>query len=870
MALMGSASTSDMTPLPPSGLFSRDQWATAGAYDEIYDATGAPRPHWKAFLDGISRIGPEEFANRWDEARRQIEDNGVTYNVYGDQRGTSRPWQLDPLPLMIAPDEWARLEAGLVQRARLLDLILHDLYGEQRLLRENLLPPEIVFANPSFLRPCFGMDMPGGRWLHIYASDLARSPDGNWWVLADRTQSPSGAGYAVENRIIISRVFQDIFRDSRVHRLAGYFKSFRESLQALAPLHRDAPRIVLLTPGPFNETYFEHSYLARYLGFTLVEGADLTVRDNMVFLKTLEGLQPVDVILRRLDDTFCDPLELRGDSLLGVPGLVQAAQAGNVAIANALGTGLVETPAIMPFLPGLARRLLGEELKLSSASTWWCGQEDARRYVLDHMRELVIKPAFHQDDRVPIFGDDLTDEGRSRLAAAIRARPWEYVAQERINLSAAPVWSGGRLEARHLALRSHLVGTPDAGYAVMPGGLTRVTASWETLVVSMRQGGGSKDTWVLSNEPVSPVSLLPAPGEAIALRRAGRDLPSRVADNLFWLGRYADRAEAVTRLLRATLARLTDESGQEFRPELPALVGAMRGLLEGSAPVPFPLPAEGAAGAIEAFLSRSVFGNGGPTSLRGVLDALRHGAWTVRDRISVDAWRILNRLDQDLRPPQQGDEAPWSEILMFLNEMIVHLAAFSGMAMDSMTRSHGWLFLDMGRRLERASATAGLLRCALVTAMDSEELILNGVLEVADSSMTYRSRYMNVLQAVPVLDLLLVDESNPRSMAFQLAALVDHVDRLPRDEHQSVRSAEQRLALEIQTRLRLADVYALAQVGRGARRHKLEAFLKEIGDSLLALSDALTQAYFSHSRPTRQLTQRRVERLTTYASPDSL
>lgn len=868
---MGTAPTSQSDSSSP-GLPAVD-WKTDGAYDELYESAGTLRPHWRPLLDGIGRIGVAEFTDRWDEARRQLEDNGVTYNVYGDQRGTSRPWQLDPLPMLIPAAEWSRIEEGLSQRARLLELILQDLYGEQRLLKDNVLPPEIVFANPSFLRPCFGIDLPGRRWLQLYSCDLGRSPDGSWWVVADRTQSPSGSGYALENRIVISRAFQDIFRDCRVHRLASYFKTLRESLQALAPAHRDTPRVVLLTPGPFNETYFEHSYLARYLGFTLVEGADLTVRDNAVYLKTLEGLQPVDVILRRLDDTFCDPLELRGDSLLGVPGLVQAAQAGKVAIANALGTGLVETPALKPFLPALCQHLLGESLKLPSVATWWCGQEEALRYVLDHLGELVIKPAFPQAERGPVFGDRLSAAALAELADAIRARPFNYVAQESINLSAAPVWANGRLEPRHFAFRSHLVGTGADDYSVMPGGLTRVTASWDTLVVSMREGGGSKDTWILSETPVAPVSLLPPPGEALTLRRAGRDLPSRIADNLFWLGRYTARAEEVTRLLRGTLIRLTDETGQELRSELPVLVGAIRGLLDGTAPSPFAVPADKPE-ALETYVSHAIFDADGPTSLKGLLDALRQGAWTVRDRISVDSWRILNRLDHDLAPPRPGDEAPWGEVLIFLNEMIVHLAAFSGMAMESMTRAHGWRFLEMGRRLERASATASLLRCALVTVHDPEDPILSGVLEVADSSMTYRSRYMNVLQAVPLLDLLLVDESNPRSVAFQLALLSEHVDHLPRDEQQSARSTEQRLALDLLTRLRLADMTTLAQAGRPGSRHirraKLDVFLRDISEGLLALSDAVTQNYFSHSRPARQLTQRRIETLTTYASPDSL
>lgn len=865
---MGAAPTSQSGSGP---FFSREEWSTDGAFDELLDASGSPRAHWAPLFDGLARIGPAEFTERWDEARGQLRDNGVTYNVYGDQRGTTRPWQLDPLPMLISAAEWRVLEEGLTQRAQLLNLILQDIYGPQRLLKDNLLPPEIVFANPGFLRPCHGMELPENRWLHLYACDLARSPDGDWWIVADRTQAPSGSGYALENRIVISRAFQNVFRDGQVRRLAGYFKALRQSLQALAPHHRESPRIVLLTPGPFNETYFEHSYLARYLGFTLVEGADLTVRENKVYLKTLEGLQPVDVILRRLDDTFCDPLELRGDSLLGIPGLVQAALAGNVRIANALGTGLVETPALKPFLGPLARHLLGEELKLPSVATWWCGQPEGLKHVLDHFDELVIKPAFPQGDRGTIFADRLPAGGRASLIAAIQARPFDYVAQERVNLSAAPVWVNGRIEARHLTFRSHLVAAEDGGYSVLPGGLTRVTSSWDTLVVSMREGGGSKDTWILSDEPVPPISLLPPPGEALALRRAGRDLPSRVADNLFWLGRYTSRAEEVTRLLRAILLKVTGESDPEARPELPLLIDSLRAILEGT------IPPASAAGSptpdeLEAYVFAAYFEHEGPSGLRGILDAVRHGAWTVRDRISVDSWRILNRLDQDLPLPEPGEETPWTEMLSFLDTMIVHLAAFSGIAMESMTRAHGWRFLEMGRRLERAGATATLLRCALMRAAEPEDPVLSAVLEVADSAMTYRSRYMNNLQFKPVLDLLLIDETNPRSVAFQLASLVDHVEHLPRDEQMSSRSAEQRLVLDLQTRVRLADVDVLGQISRGDRRNKLDLFLKELSEGFIALSDAVTQAYFSHSRPARQLnqTQNRVERLTTYASPDSL
>ena len=332
---------------------------TAGFYDEMSAAPGVLRPHWDEFIHSLSALGDQELARRWQTARQRIRENGVTYNVYGDPLGMDRPWNLDAIPLMIPRSEWSLIEAGLIQRARLLNLILADLYGPQRLLHEGLIPPALVFANPGFWRPCHGVSVSGNTYLHLLAVDLARGPDGDWWVISDRTQAPSGAGYSLENRIVMAETFPDLFREFHVKRLASFFRSFRDTLLRLSPVTRDNPRVVLLTPGPFNETYFEHSYLARYLGFTLVQGGDLTVRDNRVFLKTLEGLKQVDVILRRLDDSFCDPIELRSDSFLGVAGLVEAVRAGNVTVANALGSGLIETSAFMPFFPGLSRQLLG-------------------------------------------------------------------------------------------------------------------------------------------------------------------------------------------------------------------------------------------------------------------------------------------------------------------------------------------------------------------------------------------------------------------------------------------------------------------------------------------------------------------------------
>jgi uncharacterized circularly permuted ATP-grasp superfamily protein/uncharacterized alpha-E superfamily protein len=823
----------------------------AGVHDEMLAAPDVPRPHWASFVRSLGGLGPQEVARRWEQARRLIHDNGVTYNVYGDPQGMDRPWELDALPLLIGADEWREIEAALAQRALLLNLVLADLYGPQRLLRDDLLPPELVFAHPGFLRPCHGIAVPDACWLHCYAVDLARSADGRWWALADRTQAPSGAGYALENRIVLSRTLPELFRECRVQRLAGFFSALRDTLRAQAPRRRENPRIVLLTPGAYNETYFEHAYLSRYLGYTLVEGADLTVRDRAVFLKTLGGLEPVDVILRRLDDDFCDPLSLRGDSSLGVPGLLQAVRAGSVTVANALGSGLVESSALMAFLPSLCRHLLGEELALPSVATWWCGHETELEYVVEHLDELVIKPAYPAAGMEPVFGAGLTTAARAALIARIRREPHAFVAQEQVALSTAPVWSGDRVQPRHVVLRSYLVAS-DGAYHAMPGGLTRVATSRDSLVVSMQRGGGSKDTWVLSEGPVSPLTLLRPTDQPVELSRGGAELPSRVADNLFWLGRYVERAEGTARLLRSVLTRLADESGAGNAPDLTLLVTALAEYGRVDAGFAVKETVEGPVVSERALLTFAL-AETPPLTLRATLASAQRLGSIVRDQISLDTWRIVNQLDRTLpRLPASG-RLPVGVALDALNRLILSLAAFSGLGVENMTRGQGWRFADMGRRLERAAYVVSLLRTPLARVRATEGPLLETLLEIMDVGITYRRRYLGTLQVAPVVDLLLVDETSPRSLAFQLAALDAHVAQLPRDESLAARSPEARLAMGSLARVRLADVETICTPDATGARAGLVELLGALGRDLPALSDAITRSYLSHAQPSQQL-----------------
>jgi uncharacterized circularly permuted ATP-grasp superfamily protein/uncharacterized alpha-E superfamily protein len=818
------------------------------AFDEAFDSSGVPRPHQVELWKGLGLLGSSEIAKRWEQGRRVIRENGVTYNVYGDPRGMDRPWVLDPIPHVIGSDEWQALATRVAQRARLLNAIIADVYGPGSLLEEGLLPPELVLGNPGFLRPLHGFEPAGGAFVHLYASDLARARDGTFWVLGDRAQAPSGAGYALENRLVVSRLLPQLFRDCRVERLAPFFSALRDSLAQLAPRGREDPRVVLLTPGPYNGTYFEHAYLARYLGYTLVEGADLTVRDRAVYLKTLGGLERVDVILRRTDDAFCDPLSLRGDSSLGVAGLVRAVRRGSVVVANALGSGLVEAPALLAFLPGLCRRLLGEELALPSVATWWCGEPPALSYVLDHLSELVIKPAVPGAIAIdPVFGGALDDDERKNLAERIRARPTAFVGQEQVALSTAPIWAGDEVEPRHVALRVFAARAGD-DYTVMPGALTRVSNSRDSLVVSMQRGGGSKDTWVLAAGLPSSLSLLRAKDGRVEIVRSGSDLPSRTADNLFWLGRYMERAEGAARLLRSVIVRLTDDAASGRTQELDVLLRALEASVELA-----PGTLGGGPGAVrlERRLFELLVSPEPARTLRATIDSAFRAGSIARERLSADTWRVLDHVHELVLDFELYQRLEPQEALESLNRLVLGCSAFSGLAMENMTHGPGWRFADIGRRIERAFHVVRLVRSTLVDATDPRAF--EAILEVADSSITYRSRYRGLVAFEPVLDLVLTDETNPRSIAFQLARLDEHLQLLPRAEREASLSPVARTALRTLASVRLADLPLLARPAESRRREKLDELLASLEEGLPMLADQLTASYLAHAEPSVSL-----------------
>jgi uncharacterized circularly permuted ATP-grasp superfamily protein/uncharacterized alpha-E superfamily protein len=798
-----------------------------GTFDEMMDRDGRVRAHWQPLLTLLAALGEKEIHRRFAAADRHLRDSGVFYRVYEDPSGAERPWPLSHLPLLIEPAQWQTLKAGLVQRAELLEAVLADAYGSAALVRGGRLPAAVIAGNPEFLRPLVGVAPPGGAHLRFYAVDVGRSPGGDWWVLNDRTQAPSGSGFALENRLALSRALPDVYRSLKVERLAPFFQAFQAELTSLN--RRDDSRVCVLTPGPLNETYFEHAYLARYLGFLLVEGEDLTVREDGVFIRTVSGLKRAEVLLRRLDADFADPLELNARSRLGVPGLVQAVRDGTVVIANALGSGVVEARAMLSFLPALAPALLDRELALPNVATWWLGQKAARDHVVARLDDMVIASAFLGElpghgERREVLGAALDAAERARILDQIAHRGIDFVAKEAVKLSTTPVWRNGRLEPRPFTLRLFLARVSD-GWRVMPGGFVRVANDADARAVTLQRGGSTGDAWVLSDKPVVETTLLPAP-DRITITRATGPLPSRAAANLFWVARYVERAEATLRLVRALVNRVTDsdEATTTVVERICSLLGAWEA-------VPTDLPNVKPVLVAAAALQRGDL----PGALPHLVGAAQSAASVIRDRFSPDAWRALTDLVELIDAPI--DPVPSeAAILERINGALRIVASFSGLAQENMSQLAGWRYLELGRRIERAIAACRFVRqFAFEVELDS---VLDVLLELADSQITYRLRYVMVAARAPVIDLVVLDPNNPRSVAYQLARIELHLAALPKRSDDSRLSPPEQIATALATQIRTAEAAALD-----------EATFVAAEASLMKLADVIAATYFTtHER----------------------
>lgn len=729
-----------------------------GIYDELIDPAGTVRAHWRPLLAAFAELGPDGLQHRFAAADQQLASSGAFYRVYDDAGGVDRAYPLSHVPLVISADDWAVISAGLKQRADLIEAILSDVYGKGELVDSGLIPGSLVSGSPEYLRPLHGVQPRLGRHLTFYAADIGRDALGNWWVLRDRTQAPSGSGYALENRISLASGLGEIYDRYGVERLASYFTTVRSVLST----HCDAgdAGVCLLTPGPLNETYFEHVYLARYLGFRLIEGQDLTVLNDRVYLRTVQGLKPVNVIVRRIDADFADPIELATRSQLGVAGLVAALRAGNVALANSLGSGLIEGAAFLSFLPALARQVLGDRLTMPNVATWWCGQPAERGLVLSNLDELTVASAFSQGSGLPaesaVLNTSLDGEELARLRRDIELRGVDYVGLERVRLSTTPVWTGTRLEPRPFVLRVFLAATEE-GWAVMPGGLALVGDHANQTILTMQRGAKAADVWVLAapGAKSDTASLLPD-ADTLEIRRASGALPSRAADNLYWFGRYLERAEMTLRVVRAlSSGHIEAETGGG------PVAGALSDLL-------FNWGAAGSFSDTASVVRSALTDTFMPFSVARLLNSAQAVGSIIRNRFPQEGWRALVDAQATLAKLDGGGAAAGSVV----PEVLRDLAAITGVELDGMNRLSGWRFLKLGNRIERAILVCRLVRHLAPPGADPG--VLAALLEIDGCQITYRVRYPHGAARRPVLDLVLLDESHPRGLAFAIRRIAEH------------------------------------------------------------------------------------------------
>ncbi len=797
-------------------------------------------------------MGPAALRERHEKARRILRDDGATYNIY-DQSGTQgSSWELDLVPSVIGSEDWAMIEAGLLERAELFNLMLRDLYGPRTLLRHRALPPEALFSHAGFLRACQGLQLPGEHELIVHAVDMVRGADGNMCVLSDRTQAPSGAGYVLENRTVMSRIFPSLFRDSHVHRIANYYQRLRLKLMSLAP-SSDIPRIVVLTPGAHNETYFEHAHLANYLGYPLVQSGDLVVRNGYVWMKSLSGLSRVDVILRRVDDLFCDPVELRSDSHLGIPGLLEVVRAKRVAIANPLGSGVLENPILLKYLPDIAKTLLGREPRMASIKTYWAADDKDFAYINRHFDQLIIKPIYRSVNQPSVWPELLTQQARDDLKARIKQDRFQFVAQERVEKSHIPSFTGTHLEPRPTILRSFAVAS-EGSYTVMPGGLTRIGLRPQEQFISMQSGCPSKDTWVTATEPERAADIDPG----LDPTRTGSDsqlisLPSRVIENLYWMGRYAERAEASLRILRTVFMLLNGEEAISLQSRrilfsaVTEITATGPGFLEASDELLMKPEEE---------LMHIIADGSRLGSVRSTLNSLLYCADEAKELLSSDTLRVTN----DLRDALDNLSTALANGLASapeeaLDPLVTSLIALSGLMQESMVRDIGWRFMELGRRVERAMQIIATIKTLItpVTQGSSQMTVLTAMLTSMEVLITYRRRHRARLSIDLGLELVMLDASNPRSLLFQFEQLQQHFSKLPARQDRGLQlDEEERALLEAITSLRLSRLSSLLET-QGSEREELKTLMEKLETLLSAFNNIVSDKHFDHRIDPQQL-----------------
>ena len=827
------------------------------SYDEVLDKNGQVKPYWKGLFDTLESIGIEELELRNQEIVKKLRENGVTYNVYDSNKESNRAWKLDPIPFLIHESEWKSIEKGLKQRAHLLDLILKDLYGPQSLIKNAIIPAELVFDNSGFLLPCFDIRQKHDKQLLNYAVDLARGPDGKMWLLDNRTQAPSGAGYALENRIVMSKVIPELNTKTYRSRLSPYFSQLQQTVDTLGNNTNENPNVVFLTPGPGNETYFEHVYLSSYLGYTLVQGNDLLVRDGFVWLKSIDQLERVDVIIKRLDDEWCDPLELRRDSLLGIPGLLQVIRLGNVSVVNPPGTSILENYGLMAFMQNACKFLLKEPLLMPSVATWWCGQTKELNFVLANLPKLIIKKTNRKQGFRSIYGRLLKIEQLEDLKKLILKNPKDFVAQEEVSLSTTPSFIDGSIEPRYAAIRAFLVAEGD-DYKVMQGGLTRSSAVKDKFEISNQLGGISKDTWVITDSPIEYHEK--SIERKNTNNQLNNSLTSRNAENLFWLGRLCERTMALRSFLKIILSRLNENVTKHSNKQPEFLVVLLKSLTHLTQTYPGFVGKELKDG--ETFDNEAIFENpiaelllliNDPTKTGSVvynLQSLLNTINQVSEKWNHDTRRIINLVDDSLFVLKKTNTNNINYVNHSLDKLHIRLFSFYGNIYETLPRDNGFYLLETGKNVERILSLISVFRSTFnFKKIEEEEAVLmEAILENHHLLAQYRNIYKSHLSLKEVIKMVFLEKNLPYTLSYLLDTLSYYLSKLPKTNDPHRLSIAEKSALEASTIVKLIDAESLVQVDSATQfRPQLDETLSKVFELVCHVSNNLASLYFNHS-----------------------
>ena len=835
------------------------KYFTDNTYDEMFTADLDVKGDWNKLLENFKDIGVDGLTQRQNDINWLLEENGVTYNVYNDPNGLNRPWNLNVVPFLLVYKEWQLIEKGLKQRADILDRVLKDIYGDRKLIKEGIVPHEVIYGHRGFLRQCDKIHYKIDRHLLLYAADLARGSDGRMWVVNDRSQAPSGMGYALENRSTANRVFSDVFADMNIKRLSEFFKEFNELLIEASPEKIENPNIVILTPGSHNETYFEHAYLASFLGYPLVQGNDLVVRDGLLYMKSLKGLKRVHVVLRRVDDVFADPLELREDSHLGVAGFLDVVRRQNVAVVNPIGSGILENPGLIPFMPAICQFFLKEELNLPQIASWWCGQEKERKFVLENLNKLVIKPIDRTNREHIHFGELLSAKELEALRIEIEKKPYHFVAQEHISFSTTPNYSKGNFEPRNMVARTFTM-AGKTGYNVMPGGLVRVAPERDNIRVSNQRGGTSKDFWIIGNSKTDEQPSFNWNRKSAVSVSGLDDLPSLTAENLYWAGRYVGRTLVNARFLRMVLKQI---NAPEAYAQQNTTNGKLEVLLKAVTQITGTFPGfmksdttQLSSDEILDELTAVLLDRNRVGSLANTMSMFSNSYYSIRNLWSSDMWRVFENIQKIWRNLEGEKNLTVTKLIRALNQLITRLIAFMGLIEESIMVDQGLLLYFIGLQLEQSMLTITKCRALLVIKQSSqtEYEILESLLSSHESLNIYRYSYRSYIRIEPVISLLLMDLHYPRSLAFHLGRLQKDIARLPHSKKSDVLMNYEKFVFEAFSSLRLASSEALANSNTdGLLREELDNLLEKLSDLLFKTSQSISNTYFNHTYKQSQL-----------------